>query len=108
MAYVLVSLQVSFCDETDSHCILPVLGHVDRRFYGISQFQLVGFDWNYLNQRHFLDQVLRQLIIKAFLFYVPASSFEVKALDVASMFWFFLYICCVLFFCNSGVHDRLV
>ena len=85
MTDVLVSLEIGLEDKSDAHRILPRRGHVDRGPDRASKFELVGLDRNQLDERHFVDQLLRVLVVEAILVSAPSGSLQVHALDVGAV-----------------------
>lgn len=77
MGSMLVRLQVSLEHKAESHRIATILSRVDGRANSAAKFELVSFNGHNLNERHLLNEGLWNLVVKAILFCVPASTLNV-------------------------------
>ena len=84
MTDMAVSLDISNEHFSGALGILSVLGDIDGSLDGTSQLELVGFDRDDANERHFHDQLLGVLVVEAVLLDAPASTFQEHSLDVGT------------------------
>lgn len=85
MTNVMLSPKIGFEHETGSHRICSQLSDVDRCLDRTSELQLVGLNGNDLNQRHFLDEYLRLLVVQTIVYGIPSCAFNVETLEVSAL-----------------------
>jgi len=108
MGHVHVRLDVSFEDQSEAHSVLPSLCHINRCLDSASQLELVSFNGDDLDEGHFHDELLGELVVEAILLAVPAGAFDKETLDVGSMLKSLLDVLGALLLSHSGVEGGLV
>lgn len=105
---MLRSAKVSHEDLSDSHCVLPVLRHVDWSLQIVLDLEFAGLSWNDLNDRHLANQLFWLLPSQLSSFKVPTCTLKVEALQIAAMFWFLLGEIRIAVLSDDSVESGLV
>jgi len=82
---VALALDVGLEHHSCAHCVLSELCDVHGGLDCASQFQLVGFDRDNLEEWHRSDKFLGVLVVQAVVFNAPSGALDVQALDVGSL-----------------------
>lgn len=100
--------EISLKDLSESHGILSVLSHVDWSLQTVLQLEFLSFHWDDLNDWHIYNEFLRILSSENGLRNVPACSFQVESMDVASIFWSLFHSLVITDLGDHSIESRFI